>query len=368
MSRLNERQIQERNISLYTWSNYLNSGVLIWTVITLYYLWRGLNYFDIALVQSFGAIATAVLEIPTGWVSDHYGHHRVLKLAALSRFLALVILTLANNLFLMIVSEFLFALANASQSGAGSAFLFESVSFVTTEDDKSKPYALVLSRITGVQSVIRIAVRLVAPLLFDINPLIPFLISIFIYLFSCFLATEYKNSKHVGVSCNVHPLLIECSIKNIFRKIFINIKKFITVFKNLIKNRFFLVLCAVSSISLVMVSNYSQFVAPNLESMGFDIKFYGIVTAAVSLGELFGSRLIAFFIKRYSESYESYFSNNLCGSLSIEVRLIFTIALFMAILLLFYGNFPSIVLCIFVYIAINLLSTMLSILLSKQMN
>ena len=81
MSRLNERQIQERNISLYTWSNYLNSGVLIWTVITLYYLWRGLNYFDIALVQSFGAIATAVLEIPTGWVSDHYGHHRVLKLA-----------------------------------------------------------------------------------------------------------------------------------------------------------------------------------------------------------------------------------------------------------------------------------------------
>ena len=222
MSRLNERQIQERNISLYTWSNYLNSGVLIWTVITLYYLWRGLNYFDIALVQSFGAIATAVLEIPTGWVSDHYGHHRVLKLAALSRFLALVILTLANNLFLMIVSEFLFALANASQSGAGSAFLFESVSFVTTEDDKSKPYALVLSRITGVQSVIRIAVRLVAPLLFDINPLIPFLISIFIYLFSCFLATEYKNSKHVGVSCNVHPLLIECSIKNIFRKM--NIK------------------------------------------------------------------------------------------------------------------------------------------------
>lgn len=338
MSRLNERQIQERNISLYTWSNYLNSGVLIWTVITLYYLWRGLNYFDIALVQSFGAIATAVLEIPTGWVSDHYGHHRVLKLAALSRFLALVILTLANNLFLMIVSEFLFALANASQSGAGSAFLFESVSFVTTEDDKSKPYALVLSRITGVQSVIRIAVRLVAPLLFDINPLIPFLISIFIYLFSCFLAAEYKNFKHVAVSCNVHPLLIECSIKNIFRKVFINIKKFITVFKNLIKNRFFLVLCAVSSISLVMVSNYSQFVAPNLESMGFDIKFYGIVTAAVSLGELFGSRLI------------------------------FTIALFMAILLLFYGNFPSIVLCIFVYIAINLLSTMLSILLSKQMN
>ena len=222
----------------------------------------------------------------------------------------------------MIVSEFLFALANASQSGAGSAFLFESVSFVTTEDDKSKPYALVLSRITGVQSVIRIAVRLVAPLLFDINPLIPFLISIFIYLYSCFLAAEYKNSKHVAVSCNVQPtFLIECSIKNIFRKVFINIKKFITVFKNLIKNRFFLVLCAVSSISLVMVSNYSQFVAPNLESMGFDI-----------------------------------------------VRLIFTIALFMAILLLFYGNFPSIVLCIFVYIAINLLSTMLSILLSKQMN
>ena len=60
----------EKNILLYEWSNYINSSVLIWTILTLYYLWRGLSYFDIALVQSVGAIATAVLEIPTGWISE----------------------------------------------------------------------------------------------------------------------------------------------------------------------------------------------------------------------------------------------------------------------------------------------------------
>ena len=90
----------EKNILLYEWSNYINSSVLIWTILTLYYLWRGLSYFDIALVQSVGAIATAVLEIPTGWISDRCGHHIVLKIASFSRLVAIVTLTFANSFFI----------------------------------------------------------------------------------------------------------------------------------------------------------------------------------------------------------------------------------------------------------------------------
>ena len=38
--------------------------------------------------------------------------------------------------------------------------------------------------------------------------------------------------------------------------------------------------------------------------MGFDIKFLGIVTAAASLGEFFGSRLTAKIVKTLKNSYK----------------------------------------------------------------
>ena len=368
MFELEETKIQEKNIFLYKWSNYISSSVLIWTVVTLYYLWRGLNYFDIALVQSFGSIAVAILEIPTGWISDRYGHHKVLKIAAFSRLAALITLTLANNIFWMIFSEFLFSLANASQSGAGSAFLYESVSFISKDDDKSKLYALILSKITGVQSVIRIFVRLIAPLLFGINPLIPFILSIAIYFISYIFSMMYRSSK--ASNCN---LQLQSTIKisdgfTIKNKILSAFNNFIKVFRGIISNHYFLVLCMVSSISLVLVSNYSQFVAPNLTSMGFDIKFYGFVTAGASLGELFGSRLIALFIKKYSKSDAICLKKEKSSFYNIEMLFIFVLAILMSILILAYGKFANIILCIIIYIVINLLSTMLNILLNKQMN
>lgn len=153
----------EKNILLYEWSNYINSSVLIWTILTLYYLWRGLSYFDIALVQSVGAIATVVLEIPTGWISDRCGHHIVLKIASFSRLVAIVTLTFANSFLLMVASELFFSLASASQSGAGSAFLFEATNANSGTDRKNGAYALILSKMTGTQSIIRITVRLIAP-------------------------------------------------------------------------------------------------------------------------------------------------------------------------------------------------------------
>ena len=58
----------EKNILFYKWSNYINSSVFIWTVLTLYYLWRGLSYLDNELFQTLCAIATPLLEIPTAWI------------------------------------------------------------------------------------------------------------------------------------------------------------------------------------------------------------------------------------------------------------------------------------------------------------
>ena len=360
----------EKNILLYEWSNYINSSVLIWTILTLYYLWRGLSYFDIALVQSVGAIATAVLEIPTGWISDRCGHHIVLKIASFSRLMAIVTLTFANSVLLMVASELFFSLANASQSGAGSAFLFEATSANSRMDRKNGAYALILSKMTGTQSIIRITVRLIAPVLFSINPLTPFVISIFVYFLGLLVTLEFKEN---DVSPNRRNNCLpeeDGFIRTRTSKLNLkeNVQTFFQELIKIVKTNIFISLCTVSAISLILVSNYSQFIAPNLTSMGFDIKFLGIVTAAASLGEFFGSRLTAKIVKTLKNSYKKSAEDIIAFSGNVEFLVILAILSVIAILMLCAGLIPSIYVCIFTYVAINLFSTTLSILINNQMN
>ena len=360
----------EKNILLYEWSNYINSSVLIWTILTLYYLWRGLSYFDIALVQSVGAIATAVLEIPTGWISDRCGHHIVLKIASFSRLVAIVTLTFANSFLLMVASELFFSLASASQSGAGSAFLFEATSANSRMDRKNGTYALILSKMTGAQSIIRITVRLIAPVLFSINPLIPFVISIFVYFLGLLVTLEFKEN---DVSPNRRNNCLpeeDGFIRTRTSKLNLkeNVQTFFQELIKIVKTNIFISLCTVSAISLILVSNYSQFIAPNLTSMGFDIKFLGIVTAATSLGEFFGSKLTAKIVKTLKDSYKKSTGDIIAFSGKIEFLVILAILSVIAILMLCAGLIPSIYVCIFTYVAINLFSTTLSILINNQMN
>lgn len=360
----------EKNILFYKWSNYINSSVLIWTILTLYYLWRGLSYFDIALVQSVGAIATAVLEIPTGWISDRHGHHIVLKIASFSRLVAIVTLTFANSFLLMVASELFFSLANASQSGAGSAFLFEATSANSGMDRKNGAYALILSKMTGTQSIIRITVRLIAPVLFSINPLIPFVISIFVYFLGLLVTLEFKEN---NVSPNRRNNCLpeeDGFIRTRTSKLNLkeNVQTFFQELIKIVKTNIFISLCTVSAISLILVSNYSQFIAPNLTSMGFDIKFLGIVTAAASLGEFFGSKLTAKIVKILKDSYKKSAGDSIAFSGNVEFLVILAILSVIAILMLCAGLIPSIYVCIFTYVAINLFSTTLSILINNQMN
>lgn len=360
----------EKNILLYEWSNYINSSVLIWTILTLYYLWRGLSYFDIALVQSVGAIATAVLEIPTGWISDRCGHHIVLKIASFSRLVAIVTLTFANSFLLMVASELFFSLASASQSGAGSAFLFEATNANSGMDRKNGAYALILSKMTGAQSIIRITVRLIAPVLFSINPLIPFVISIFVYFLGLLVTLEFKeNDVSPNRRNNCLPeedgfIRIKTSKLNLREAV----QTFFQELVKILKTNMFIPLCIISAILLILASNYSQFIAPNLTNMGFDIKFLGIVTAAASLGEFFGSKLTAKIVKTLKDSYKKSAGDIIAFSGNVEFLVILAILSVIAILMLCAGLIPSIYVCIFTYVAINLFSTTLSILINNQMN
>ena len=198
----------------------------------------------------------------------------------------------------------------------------------------------------------------------------PFVISIFVYFLGLLITLEFKEndvSPNRGSNC-----LPEEDGFISTRASKLNLKEAVqTFFQELIKivkTNIFISLCTVSAISLILVSNYSQFIAPNLTSMGFDIKFLGIVTAAASLGEFFGSKLTAKIVKTLKDSYKKSAGGIIAFSGNVEFLVILAILSVIAILMLCAGLIPSIYVCIFTYVAINLFSTTLSILINNQMN
>ena len=216
-----------KNVNVYKKIGYLNSSILFWTLNTLFYVYRGLNFFEIAALQSVGSIMSAILEVPTGWFSDKYGHTNILKVSSISKVFAVLFMIFANNFWIFLLSEFCFSLGAAAQSGADSALLYESLK----QDGKEETYTDVISVVRSRQSLIRMVVRLLAPVLYALKPEIPFVVSAVIYIGIVILTYQYvpllsieseKTEEQTPVSGNWFAVVREKIASFVSNKSFIN--------------------------------------------------------------------------------------------------------------------------------------------------
>lgn len=267
-----------RNVSVYRKIGYLNSSILFWTLNTLFYVYRGLNFFQIAALQSIGSVISAILEVPTGWLSDRYGHTVILKISSLSKVFAVLFMIIAHNFWIFLLSEFCFSLGEAAQSGADSALLYESLK----ADGKEETYADVISAVSRRQSLIRMTVRLAAPFLYAVKPEIPFIISAVIYIGIAFLTCHYVPLPlQTGSPEKEEEHQSEDILHLICRKA-----------ASLVSNKAFIIYSLFSSFLMVSVSNYCQYIGPYLEGLGFSVGYLGIVTSSASIGEYVGIKFV----------------------------------------------------------------------------
>lgn len=265
-----------KNIKNYETINYWNAAILIWGVMTLYYNWRGLSFFEISVIQSIGAVVTIALEIPSGWLSDRYGHAFALRISALCNVIAVVLLIISNHFFLFLAAEIFSATASAAQSGADTALFYNSL----TKLGRQEEYAAIRAKIRGRQSLIRVASRFIAPLIFSIFGTLPFIFSAGIYLIIACLTLRYKNFDcNSGETEKVADQTEAAETRRGILRILVKYKRFILY-------------SILSAFVLVSVSNYSQYVSPFLVERGLDIKWLSVVLAAASVGDYLGTKLI----------------------------------------------------------------------------
>lgn len=272
---LAERQAR-RNVRIYTSVGCLRATALFWSLTTLLYAYRGLSFLDIALLQSVGSIAQAVLEVPSGWVSDRFGHKATLVISSAANALAVALLAFAQGLPLLLVSELLFSLGFAAQSGSDSALLFESLRSVGEEGS----YREVIARVTKRQSVLRLLAKLVGPALYAIAPSLPFAVSIIPYVAIFVTTLGYSDVSVTGGDGD---------------------EKGVSVARGMLlglKSGRFLSLALLSAVALVVVSNFSQYSTNWLEGVGLDVALLGVVSVVASAGEYVGARIAQSWLPR----------------------------------------------------------------------
>ncbi len=99
----------------------------------LYLAYKGLNLFQIGLMETVYHISSFLMEIPTGMVADVYGRKTSRILGRVANSIAILIMIYANNVPGFALSFFFTALGNNLESGAGDALVYDSLKEINEE-------------------------------------------------------------------------------------------------------------------------------------------------------------------------------------------------------------------------------------------
>lgn len=104
----------------------------------LYLAYKGLNLFEIGLMETVYHISSFSMEIPTGVIADIYGRKTSRVLGRFASLIGILIMILGQNVIAFGISFFFTALSNNLESGAGDALLYDSMKEIGLDQEYMK--------------------------------------------------------------------------------------------------------------------------------------------------------------------------------------------------------------------------------------
>lgn len=141
-----------------------------WPVFTLFLLARDLTFTQIALLNSLSAAVIVVGELPTGYVADRIGHRRSLLVSSGLYAVSILGFAVTQSFAGFAVLWTVWAFAQTFRSGAGAAWLYETLSDRLDES----AYTRVRGRGGSVNRWVSAATMLAAGPLYGVDPRLPF--------------------------------------------------------------------------------------------------------------------------------------------------------------------------------------------------
>jgi MFS family permease len=117
-----------RNVRLLKVVHVADSSIFLWPVVILYYYRVVGNAAGAGVVLATMAIVSAVAELPTGLLSDHYGRARTTQAATVLYFVSAFLLVLAywQGFWMLIAAVSVQGVAGACESGNHDSLMYES--------------------------------------------------------------------------------------------------------------------------------------------------------------------------------------------------------------------------------------------------
>lgn len=123
-----------RNIRLYPWYQFFRS-LLFWQAIWFLYFQNELSAAEAILLAAIFDVATTVLEVPSGYLSDRVGRRVTLLIGMAGAIAGALLLWVGDGFATFVAAQVLLGVSMAFNSGTDSALLYESLAREGRADD-----------------------------------------------------------------------------------------------------------------------------------------------------------------------------------------------------------------------------------------
>lgn len=180
----------------YIIKSLLGVQIFMAPIITIYYLNQvGISFHEFTMFESFVFMFIALLEIPTGVISDLLGRKKTFLLAQCLLILGMVGLLFSYNIYHVYLLGFLFALSAAFSSGSINALIFDKYK----KNNMTKEYSALSRKGFSLMTLSGAIAAVIGGKLGEIDLRIPILLDLLALLlvtFACiFLITEKNSDK-----------------------------------------------------------------------------------------------------------------------------------------------------------------------------
>ncbi len=165
-----------RNVpKFYLFSFFLFFHTSIGVIVPFFMEWGQITFIEITILQSYFLFMNFLFEVPSGAIADYLGRKYVITIGAFAIALATLIYSSMPSIFFFAIGETFFALGEALLSGAGEAFLYDTLKKTNQEER----YTKIIGR---VDSFLLIGIMISGP----IGSIIAEYISLQFTMFFCF--------------------------------------------------------------------------------------------------------------------------------------------------------------------------------------
>ncbi|MDP8209881.1 MAG: MFS transporter [Candidatus Stygibacter australis] len=259
----------ERNVKVFLYYRFFNNMLIIGPVLMLFLLWKGLNYTNIMVLQSISAISVILFEVPTGMVSDKITRHLALFLGSLLCFMGLLLYILGHSFLIFAFAEITFGLGITFTSGSDTSLLYESL----VKLDRKKEFQTIMGKTMSVVFIGQGVGAVISSLLYKINPLIPFIISLGFLVVAMIISSLFHDQGRQKSSGSYLSHILQSS-KEVFTK------------KRILWALGFAIIMGIASRSSFWLYQ------PYFQAVKLDVAWYGVAFLFFNLAAAFSSHYL----------------------------------------------------------------------------